>query len=338
MRIAAVAVTVLGVLVLASSRVAVAGAAQLYVVTPHDTLYSIARHFGVSVGTLAQANNVVDASKIRVGQVLVIPSPGTLRPIVFGSTGPPAHSVAGAEPPSPQAQPSPAPPAGRVYVVQAGDTLYHIAKTSGVTVAALQDANHLGASTTVRVGESLVVPSTAVRAAASTVNSGTSRPAAASMDAAAAEPPADAPVTLVGPDTGAAGPPHARGSLQSSLVARRITSDALRYLGTPYAWGGTTRTGVDCSGLVYAVYSPYVPDLPRVSYDQWNAGTPVEMTALAPGDLVFFNTDGTGPSHVGIYIGDGRFVHPSSGAGRVVVDDLDEPYFLSHYLGARRVL
>ncbi|HLN12409.1 MAG TPA: NlpC/P60 family protein, partial [bacterium] len=78
--------------------------------------------------------------------------------------------------------------------------------------------------------------------------------------------------------------------------------------------------------------------LPRMSYDQWGVGIPVEMTALEPGDLVFFNTDGTGASHVGIYIGDGRFVHPSSSVGRVVVDELDESYFLSHYLGARRVL
>jgi peptidoglycan endopeptidase LytE len=99
-----------------------------------------------------------------------------------------------------------------------------------------------------------------------------------------------------------------------------------------------SRAGVDCSGLVYLVYGPYVPDLPRMSYDQWHAGVPVSQNDLAPGDLVFFNTDGSGASHVGIYLGDGRFVHPSANARRVVIDSLDSPYYAEHYLGARRVL
>jgi cell wall-associated NlpC family hydrolase len=112
----------------------------------------------------------------------------------------------------------------------------------------------------------------------------------------------------------------------------------LGYLGTPYVWGGTTPSGVDCSGLVYLVYSPFVANLPRTSYEQWTAGAAVDRADLAAGDLVFFNTDGSGASHVGIYIGDGQFVHPAASAQRVVVDRLDAPYYVTRYLGARRIL
>ena len=340
MRIAAWVTTALIILAVALVSAAPAGAAELYTVIRHDTLYSIARHFGVTVADLTRTNHLLNASEIHVGEVLVIPNAGASRAILFAPTLPPSQDTvpASSDALAPKALFWP-PPSGtaQVYVVQAGDTLYHIAVTHGVTVVLLQSANHFGVSTTLHVGQALVIPAASAPSTAAAAQ--ISRPFGS--PAADLAPPAagvDAPVTLVPPDPGSAGPPVVRGSLQSSLVARRVTSEALQYLGTPYAWGGTTRAGVDCSGLVYAVYAPYVPDLPRVSYDQWGFGIPVEMTALEPGDLVFFNTDGTGASHVGIYIGDGQFVHPSSSVGRVVVDELDESYFLSHYLGARRVL
>jgi cell wall-associated NlpC family hydrolase len=130
---------------------------------------------------------------------------------------------------------------------------------------------------------------------------------------------------------------HPVSPARTALLAR-VRASALRYLGTPYVWGGTTPSGVDCSGLVHLVYAPYVANLPRTSYDQWTAGVAVDRADLAVGDLVFFNTDGTGASHVGIYIGDGQFVHPAASAQRVVVDRLDAPYYLTRYLGARRIL
>ena len=342
MRIVASVITIFSTLVVALASGAPAGASELYTVVRHDTLYSIARHFSVTVADLARANNLPNTSDIHVGEVLVIPDPGALRPIVFAPTAPPSSTPVSGESdslvPKTLIWPQPA-GAAQVYVVQVGDTLYHIAVTHGVTVAALENANHLGISTTLHIGQALVIPGTAASAPPPVADAQSSRPFGPALgDTLAPAAGVDTPVTLVPPDSGSAGPPVVRGSLQSSLVTRHVTAEALQYLGTPYAWGGTTRAGVDCSGLVWAIYSPYVPDLPRVSYDQWGFGTPVDMTALEPGDLVFFNTDGTGASHVGIYIGDGRFVHPSAASARVVVDELDEPYFLSHYLGARRVL
>ena len=113
------------------------------------------------------------------------------------------------------------------------------------------------------------------------------------------------------------------------------------YLGVPYLWGGTTRAGMDCSALVRAVYrEAYGIELPRTSKQMFRLGSPVSgRSLLRPGDLVFFRLSESGPgvSHVGVYLGDGRFAHASSSRGGSIAR-LQEPYFSRHYAGARRVL
>ena len=113
------------------------------------------------------------------------------------------------------------------------------------------------------------------------------------------------------------------------------------YLGVPYKWGGTTRRGMDCSALARAVIrETYGVELPRTSRQMYGLGTPVsDRTDLRPGDLVFFRIaySGAGISHVGVYIGRGRFAHASSSRGGVV-DRLTQPYFDARYAGARRIL
>ncbi len=107
--------------------------------------------------------------------------------------------------------------------------------------------------------------------------------------------------------------------------------------GTPYAWGGNGHRGVDCSGYVCAVYTTvYGINLPRTSREQYKRGRPIERNQLRRGDLIFFNTDGTGVSHVGIYLGGGRFTHASNSDG-VTIDKLSSPYYSKRYLGARRI-
>jgi peptidoglycan DL-endopeptidase LytE len=210
---------------------------------------------------------------------------------------------------------------GESYIVRPGDTLYHLALTHGTTVEALEEANGL-TSPAILVGQVIRMP----------------RPWP--LRPAPIVPPAEAPPPDVAAPSGAAPSEPALRPVEPARAAllAHVRASALGYLGTPYVWGGTTPSGVDCSGLVYLVYSPYVANLPRTSYDQWTAGVAVDRADLAPGDLVFFNTDGSGASHVGIYIGDGQFVHPAATAQRVIVDRLDASYYATHYLGARRVL
>lgn len=123
-----------------------------------------------------------------------------------------------------------------------------------------------------------------------------------------------------------------------SGVASKIISTSKNYLGVPYVWGGTSPQGFDCSGFIQYVFSKNGISLPRVTSDQYNAGTSVSKSNLIPGDLVFFETYKPGPSHIGIYLGNNQFIHASSGAEKVTISNLTSTYYTSHYIGARRVI
>ena len=126
-------------------------------------------------------------------------------------------------------------------------------------------------------------------------------------------------------------------STTGSTLASKIIKTAKKYIGCPYKWGGTSPKGFDCSGYVGYVFSAHGVELPRTSREQYNFGTKVSKSNLQPGDLVFFNTSGKGVSHVGIYIGDGQFIHSGTTRG-VVIAELFSNYWMNLYLGARRVL
>ena len=119
---------------------------------------------------------------------------------------------------------------------------------------------------------------------------------------------------------------------------RDVVKTAKNYLGTKYRFGGTTRKGIDCSGFTKAVMKKHGKKLPRTAEQQASAGKHVDKKNLKKGDLVFFkNTYKRGFSHVGIYIGKGKFIHASSAAKKVTISRLDKPFYKSHYGGARRV-
>jgi cell wall-associated NlpC family hydrolase len=112
---------------------------------------------------------------------------------------------------------------------------------------------------------------------------------------------------------------------------------AEKYLGAPYRNGGTSANGVDCSGLTFAVYRQIGVKLPRTSHAQARAGIHIDRGDLRAGDLVFFGS-GSGVNHVGIYADGGEFIHASTRARSVRFDRLDNKYFRTRYIGARRVL
>jgi cell wall-associated NlpC family hydrolase len=126
-------------------------------------------------------------------------------------------------------------------------------------------------------------------------------------------------------------PPEGSGS--------QIALTAIALVGVPYRYGGEDpATGMDCSGLVrYVVRGTLGFELPRQAEAMSRIGTGVEPAQLRPGDLVFFDTLGRPYSHVGVYLGDGQFVHAPTQRGQVRIERLSQPYWASRYNGARRL-
>jgi cell wall-associated NlpC family hydrolase len=122
---------------------------------------------------------------------------------------------------------------------------------------------------------------------------------------------------------------------RTTTIARTLTRDALRFLGTPYVFGGTSTSGFDCSGYVQHVFAMLGVSIPRTADAQYYAGRHI-TGGMKAGDLVFFQTYEPGPSHVGIYLGNGKFVHASSHG--VMVSSLSDSYWSTRYIGAKRML
>jgi len=117
---------------------------------------------------------------------------------------------------------------------------------------------------------------------------------------------------------------------------KRIASD---FMGTRYRLGGSSQdTGLDCSGLIKQIWQRLgLADLPHQAANMAKLGVPVQLRDIQVGDLIFFNTTGKQNSHVGVYIGDGRFVHASSVLKKVTENSLTERYYQKTFNGIRRV-
>ena len=116
----------------------------------------------------------------------------------------------------------------------------------------------------------------------------------------------------------------------------QVVNYAYKFLGKPYVYGATGPNSFDCSGLTLYVYNKFGVDISRTTYTQVSQGTKVNRSDLKPGDLVFFNTEGS-ISHVGIYIGDGDFIHAPRTGKPVMVSSLSDDYYSKRFATARRI-
>ena len=137
------------------------------------------------------------------------------------------------------------------------------------------------------------------------------------------------------PSAGSAGP-HAAATTSASRA--ELLRVAAGQIGTPYRYGGNTRRGFDCSGLVQYAHRQIGIDVPRTTRDQWSRAQRPERRHLIPGDLVFFALDGNKSRHVGIYEGGGVFIHAPSSGKRVSRASLDNPFWRNRLIGTRTFL
>jgi uncharacterized protein YgiM (DUF1202 family) len=130
------------------------------------------------------------------------------------------------------------------------------------------------------------------------------------------------------------------GSSTGTTLGQQIVNLALSYVGYSYVYGAESPSvGFDCSGLVYYVYGQYGYKLSRTASKQYaNNGTHVSKSDLQQGDLVFFSSNGKSVTHVGIYIGDGQFVHASTSKTGVIISDLNSDYYTRVWFGASRIV
>ena len=125
--------------------------------------------------------------------------------------------------------------------------------------------------------------------------------------------------------------------ITADVTGSQIVKEAKKYLGVPYKYGGASPDGFDCSGFVYYVYRSLGIKISRTQPEMYEQGRSVSKSELKPGDLVFFqNTYKAGISHVGIYVGDGKFIHSPHSGEVVSYSNLNSDYYTSHYYGAAR--
>lgn len=262
--------------------------------------------------------------------------------------------------------------ADATHVVRKGDTLGKIARAHHVSVAKIKAANGIE-GTRLSVGTKLVLPGAKAtarskrhkvrsgkrkRATAHAVTpSGASTPGTqlsladpqgSALPSDAWQPPTEAELAelargvVKAADTTSPVVAAASGASQASNADESIKGRLLRVargmLAVPYRFGGTTLWGLDCSGFVQKTFSFLNLDLPRTAREQFREGIKIPKAELSAGDLVFFRTYAKYPSHVGIYLGDNRFIHASSRDRKVTIDSLDAPYYMKRYLGATRLL
>jgi len=284
-------------------------AAKTHRVKKNETLYSIARKYHVSQTDLKSANNLVN-NQVKKGDTLIIPA---------------RSAASGGEENGKSAATS--------YKIRKGDTLARIAKKTGVSVGELKRLNSLGKSK-LKPGKVLVLKDVEVEAGA--------KPSQAKNlllkhnDLFNEKDYEQSLADLTDPDP--ARPVDLTKNLELKTDnIKMLKNKAYGFLGTRYRFGGSSRSGIDCSSFVQQVFREMEVSLPRTAREQFEIGHEVPPSDLQKGDLIFFRTYAPFPSHVGIYLGNNRMIHASSRDRRVVISPLNTPYYRARFIGAKRI-
>ncbi|WP_025026888.1 C40 family peptidase [Caldalkalibacillus mannanilyticus] len=309
---------------MAETSVASAQQSQTYVVVPGDSLFLIAKRFGMTVDELKRINQLT-GDMIFVGQTLRLTAP--------------------AEQPSMTR-----------YTVVAGDSLFLIGRRFGVTVDQLRQANKL-TSDTLMIGQVLMIP---IAQTAPTppvaLTIGSTGGAVENLQRQLQTLGYFKHPTITGyfgeitaqsvrdfqrayqlSVTGVADQ-NTVNEIQKAVVKRQLVRDTFSYTGVPYLWGGSTPAGFDCSGFVHYMFNKHGVQMTRTTSEMlYRMGQPISHGQLQPGDLVFYAVNEPGViSHVGFYAGNNQFISATSSRG-IWSYDLNNSYWSKYYMGAKRI-
>lgn len=285
-------------------------AAKTHRVKKNETLYSLAKKYHVTTEELKAANNLV-GDKIKPKSVLVIPPRNT-------------------------AAATPASASSSVYKVKKSESLAKIARKTGVSVAELKRLNGLRSSK-VRAGKVLVL-----REEAPAAEETKPKYARAKLHLRHADLFNDRDYEQSLQEL-TENEPQQKVDLRKNTELKvdgikELKKSAYGFLGTRYRFGGTSKSsGIDCSSFVQKVFRELEVSLPRTAREQFEVGRTVAPGDLQKGDLIFFSTYASYPSHVGIYLGNNKMIHASSRDHRVVISPMNTAYYRSRYLGAKRI-
>jgi len=278
----------------------------VYTVKRGDTLHSISRKFDVSIREIKSANNLT-SNRIKAGAKLTIPVESHAAENLEGTSEETSADAV-------VASPLPLEFADTVYTVKRGDTLHSISRKFDVSIREIKSANNL-TSNRIKAGAKLTIPA----------NERTGR----TLDSTAIRAPlSQEEIKKLSKSE----------DLLELDIRDRIILFAKKMLGLPYRFGGNSFSGIDCSAYVQKVFRLAGIDLPRTAREQFRAGESISKEELSIGDLVFFRTYASFPSHVGIYIGDNSFIHTSRRNRKVTITSLDTPFFLRRFIGAKRLI
>lgn len=286
-------------------------AAKTHRVKRSESLYTLAKRYHVTVDELKSANNLA-SNQIKKGDLLVIPP---------RSVAPSSDETASTE------------TSKNRYKVKKGETLTRIARKTGVSVAELKRLNGLK-SVRVKPGKVIVLRG-------SEVEEQPKQKVAKKLSLRSSEIFTDsdreqslAELADFDPDN--------RVDLSRNVElkvdnVKLLKKTAYSFLGARYRFGGNSRNNLDCSSFVQQVFREMEISLPRTAREQFWVGSEVPPGNLQRGDLVFFRTYASFPSHVGIYLGDSKMIHASSRDRRVVISTMNTTYYRSRFIGAKRI-
>jgi len=284
-------------------------AAKTHKVKKNETLVSVAKKYHVPLNDLKLANNRLN-SGISPGDVLVIPPRGSSKAKLSASAG---------ESPS-------------SYKVKKHDTIASVSKKTGISVADLKRLNGL-TKAKLRTGQMLVLID-------NDAETGNGKRVEAKPSLRYSELLNDKEYEQSLADLWDQDAVNLRPQKEADFKSdnvKLLKTKAYGFLGTRYRFGGTSRNGLDCSAFVQKVFNEMEVSLPRTAREQFERGDMVTRGDMQKGDLVFFRTYASFPSHVGIYLGGNRMIHASSRDRKVVISSVDTPYYRARFIGAKRV-